>query len=176
MDHRWYIVHTYAGLENWAKQALEERVKSLHLEDKISEILVPSETVVEIVKGQKKASSRKFFPGYILVKMELNDETWQIVRNTPKITSFVGGKTNPPFIPDEEVRRITEQIREGALKPKPKVQFQKGESIRVIDGPFTNFTGTIDEVKSDKGKLRILVSIFGRATPVELEFSQVEKV
>jgi len=176
MAHKWYIVHTYAGFENWAKQALEERVRSLHLEDKISEILVPSEPVVEIVKGQKKASYRKIFPSYILVKMELNDETWRVVRSTPKITGFVGGRINPPSISEEEVKRITDQMREGALKPKPKVQFQRGDSIRVIDGPFTNFTGTIDEVKSDKGKLRILVSIFGRATPVELEFSQVEKV
>ena len=128
-----------------------------------------------MVKGTKRTTSRRFFPGYILVKMELNKETWHIVKDTPKVTGFVGGTMNPPIVPEHEVEKILHQIEEGVLKPRPKVQFEKGESVRVIDGPFSNFTGIVDEVKPEKGKLRVLVSIFGRATPVELEFIQVEK-
>ena len=141
----------------------------------ISEVLVPSENVVEMKKGVKKTTSRKIFPGYILVRMDLNDETWQIIKSVPKITGFVGGSKNPPIVPDEEVQKITQQISEGTLRPKPKVTFEKGESIRVVDGPFTNFNGLVDEVKPEKGKVRVLVSIFGRSTPVELDFMQVEK-
>jgi len=172
---KWYVVHTYSGYEHKAKAALEERIKALGKQDLFGPILVPAEKVVELVKGRKKTSSRKIFPGYILVNMELNDETWHIVRSTPKVTGFVGSGTQPAPISDEEVREITEQIAEGAARPKPKVQFEAGESVKVIDGPFQDFNGVVEEVKPDKGKLRVLISIFGRATPVELDFVQVEK-
>lgn len=175
MSKQWYVVHTYSGYEQKAKIALEERVKSLHLDPLFEEVLVPSENVVEIRKGQKKTTTRKFFPGYILVKMDLNDKTWHVVKDTPKITGFVGSTTNPPTIPEEEVRRLTQQIDEGHMKPKMKVVFEKGDSVRVIDGPFNTFNGIVDEVNADKGRLKVLVSIFGRSTPVELEFTQVEK-
>src|SRR4030066_65030 len=131
--------------------------------------------VIGLVKGEKKTISRKFFPGYILVSMELNEETWHLVKSTPKVTGFVGGTTVPQAISEDEVRKITHQMEEGAVKPKPKVLFDRGENVRVVDGPFTNFTGIVDEVKPEKGKLKVLVSIFGRATPVELDFVQVEK-
>jgi transcription termination/antitermination protein NusG len=172
---KWYVVHTYSGFEAKAKKALEERAAQLGKKDFFGEILVPSENVVEMVAGQKRTTNRKFFPGYILVQMVLNEETWHVVKNTPKITGFVGGTLNPPSVPEHEVRRITTQISEGTLRPKLKTTFEKGESVRVIDGPFQNFNGLVDEVKPDKGKLRVLVSIFGRSTPVELDFIQVEK-
>jgi transcriptional antiterminator NusG len=144
------------------------------METYFDEILIPSETVVELKKGEKRTSSRKFFPGYILINMELNDETWHIVKETSKVTGFVGG--NAPFpIPDDEVSKITRRMEEGAEKPRPKVLFEVGETVRVVDGPFLNFSGVVEDVKPDKGKLRVTVTIFGRATPVELEFMQVEK-
>ncbi|MDP2599888.1 MAG: transcription termination/antitermination protein NusG [Deltaproteobacteria bacterium] len=176
MSKNWYVVHTYSGYEQKAKQALEERVKSLKAAPFFEEILVPQESVVEVKKGVKKTLSRHFFPGYILVKMELNEKTWHIVKETPKITGFVGGSLNPPVVPEEEVQRITRQIEEGTLKPKPKVSFDKGENVRVISGPFASFFGMVDEVNEDKGRLRVMVSIFGRSTPIELDFIQVEKV
>lgn len=173
---KWYVVHTYSGYEQKAKAALEERVRALKLEDKIGEILVPVERVQELGKGgQRKISSRKFFPGYIFVNMELTDETWHVVKDTPKITGFVGHSTQPPEVPESEVREITQQMEEGALRPKPKVLFEVGEAIKVIDGPFQDFNGTVEEVRPEKGKVRVLISIFGRATPVELDFVQVEK-
>jgi transcriptional antiterminator NusG len=175
MAKQWYVVHTYTGYEAKAKQNLEDRARQLAKQDLFGEILVPTENVVELVKGKKKESKRKFFPGYILVNMELNEETWYIVKNTPKITGFVGGGTTPPPIPESEVKRITQQIAEGSLKPKPKAVFEKGDGVRIIDGPFTSFNGVVDEVRPEKGKLRVSVSIFGRATPVELDFTQVEK-
>lgn len=175
MSQNWYVVHTYSGFEQKAKKALEEKVKSLNKKDLITEVLIPSENVVEMKKGVKKTTSRKIFPGYILVRMDLNDETWHIIKSVPKVTGFVGGTKNPPIVPDEEVNRITQQISEGTLRPKPKVSFEKGESVRVVDGPFTNFNGIVDEVKPEKGKVKVLVSIFGRSTPVELDFIQVEK-
>ena len=175
MSMKWYVVHTYSGYENKAKTALEEAIRASGKEELFSEIMVPAEDVVEMVRRERKTSKRKFFPGYILIRMELNEESWHIVKNTPKITGFVGGNINPPSIPDEQVQRITAQIGEGALHPKPKVLFEEGENVRVIDGPFTNFNGVVEEVKPDKGKLKVLVSIFGRATPIELEFGQVEK-
>jgi transcriptional antiterminator NusG len=171
----WYVVHTYSGYENKAKLALEERVKSAKMGGLFSEVIVPEENVIELVKGQKKTTKRRFFPGYILVKMILTDETWHIVKNTPKITGFVGGTTHPPAVPEEEVLKVTNQMTVGAAKPKPKVSFKEGESIRVVDGPFSNFNGIVEEVKPEKGKVKVLVSIFGRATPVELDFVQVEK-
>lgn len=175
MAKRWYVVHTYSGAEQKVKAALEERIKALGKEEFFGEILVPAEKVVELVKGQKKTSTRKFFPGYILVQMELNDETWHLVRSTPKVTGFVGGATEPAWIPDEEVQGIAHQIEEGAIRPRPKMQFEAGESVKVIDGPFQDFNGVVEEVRPEKGKLRVLISIFGRSTPVELDFVQVEK-
>lgn len=175
MAKNWYVVHTYSGFEQKAKQALEERIKAAHKEDLFEEILVPSESVVEVKKGVKKTSTRRFFPGYILVKMEFNEETYFLVKGTPKVTGFVGGTANPPIVPEEEVRRITKQIEEGTLKPKPRVTFEKGENVRVVSGPFSTFSGIVDEVYAEKGKLRVLVSIFGRSTPIELDFTQVEK-
>lgn len=175
MTKKWYVVHTYSGYENKVKAALQERVKSNKMEECFSEILVPSEKIIGLVKGEKKTTSRKFFPGYILVNMELNESTWHLVKDTPKVTGFVGGTTTPPAISEEEVKKITRQMEEGAVRAKPKVLFDRGENVRVVDGPFTNFTGIVDEVKPEKGKLKVLVSIFGRATPVELDFVQVEK-
>jgi transcriptional antiterminator NusG len=175
MAHQWYVIHTYSGFENRAKQNLEESIKNLVKEKYFSEILVPTETVVELVKGKRKTSQRKIFPGYILVKMELNEETWHIVKGTPKITGFAGDGTKPIPISEKEVEEIISQMREGVSKAKPKVSFNVGDSVRVIDGPFVNFVGTIEEIKPEKRKLKVLVSIFGRATPVELDFIQVEK-
>ncbi len=173
---KWYIVHTYSGHEAKAKQALLDRAKALGHADDFDEVLIPEETVVEIAKGgEKKTSKRKFFPGYILVRMNLDDETWHIVRDTPKITGFVGGGTNPPTISDEEVARMTQQIREGAAKPKPRIRFEEGENIRVTSGPFANFQGIVDEVRPDKEKVRVMVQVFGRATPVEVDYTQLEK-
>jgi transcriptional antiterminator NusG len=175
MAKQWYVVHTFSGFEQKAKAALEERIRTLEKQDLFGDILVPAENVVELVKGKKKTSSRKFFPGYILVNVELNEETWHIVKGTPKITGFVGGTTHPPTVSEEEVRTITHQMEEGAIKPRPRVTFSVGESIKVIDGPFLDFNGVVEEVRPDKGKLRVFISIFGRATPVELDFVQVER-
>ncbi len=183
MAKQWYVVHTYSSYENRAKAALEQRAKELGLEDRFGQVLVPSEKVVEVVKGEKRTSSRKFFPGYILVQMELDKETWYLVKNTPKITGFVGetktrgpgDEPTAPSISDEEVQKIIGQMEEGRVHPKPKFEFSKGEAVKVVDGPFSNFTGIVEDVNPDKGKLRVLVSIFGRSTPVELEFFQVEK-
>jgi len=175
MAKQWYVVHTFSGYEQKAKAALEERVKTLGGAEFFGEILVPAEKVVELVRGKKKTSSRKFFPGYILVQMELNNETWHIVKGTPKVTGFVGGGTEPPSVSEEEVRKITQQVEEGAVKPRPRVLFSSGENVKVVDGPFADFSGVVEEVRPDKGKLRVLISIFGRATPVELDFVQVER-
>ncbi len=175
MALRWYVVHTYSGYENKVKSALEEKVRSMGLQHKITDVLIPSESVVELVKGEKKTSSRKFFPGYILIQMELDDQSWHVVKSTPKVTGFIGSRSEPAVIPDEEVEAIKSQMAEGKEKPRPKYSFEKGDSVRVVDGPFVNFNGTVEEVKPDKGKLRVLVSIFGRPTPVELDFIQVSK-
>lgn len=175
-NKRWYVVHTYSGFEQKAKTALEERARLYHMEGKIGEIVVPVERVQELGKGgQRKVTNRKFFPGYIFVNMELDDETWHVVKDTPKITGFVGHQTAPPEVSEAEVNAIRHQMEEGALRPKPKVLFEVGESIKVVNGPFQDFNGTVEEVKPDKGKVRVLISIFGRATPVELDFVQVEK-
>lgn len=174
MALKWYGVHTYSGFENRVKLSLQERIKNLGLDEQFGDILIPSETVVELKKGEKRTSTRKFFPGYILVNMILNDETWHVVKETARVTGFVGGN-NPVVIPEDEVQKITRRMEEGAEKPRPKVEFEVGETVRVIDGPFLNFSGVVEDVKPDKAKLRVMVSIFGRATPVELEFMQVEK-
>lgn len=176
MSKSWYVVHTYSGYEQKAKQALERNIKKQKMDEAFGEIMIPQENVVEVKKGVKKTSSRHFFPGYILVNMELNDKTWHLVKETPRITGFVGGSLNPPIVPESEVERITQQIEEGTLKPKPKVSFDKGENVRVVSGPFASFFGIVDEVNEEKGRLRVMVSIFGRSTPIELDFIQVEKV
>lgn len=176
MALKWYIVHVYSGFESKVKAALEERVASFSQTEKFGEVLVPTEEIVELVKGKRKTSSRKFYPGYILVRMELDDETWHIVNNTAKVTGFLGGREKPTPISDEEAEQILNRMEAGKLKPKPKYLFEIGDEIRVIDGPFKNFNGTVDEVNSEKGKIRVLVSIFGRSTPVELEFVQVAKL
>ncbi len=172
---KWYVVHTYSGFENRAKKSLEERVKREGLDEFFGEVLVPTENVVELVGGTKRTSKRKFFPGYMLVQMELNDRTWHLVKSTPKITGFVGNARSPQPVKEEHVTRLTQQIDQGALTAKPKIVFEEGESVRVIDGPFSSFNGIVEEVKEEKQKVRVLVSIFGRATPVELDFTQVEK-
>ncbi len=171
----WYVVHAYSGFEAKAKQTLEERIRQCSFPEKFGEIHVPQETVVELVKGQKKTSSRKFFPSYILVQMELNEDTWHLVKETPKITGFVGDAKDPSPISLEEVQRIMNQVQEGSASPRSKMTFEQGETVKVIDGPFAEFSGTVEEVKPDKQKVKVLISIFGRATPVELDFMQVEK-
>jgi transcriptional antiterminator NusG len=175
MSKQWYIVHTYSGHERKAMRSLLDRAKTMGMEDMFDEVLIPEETVVEMVKGERRTSKRKYFPGYILVRMELTDDTWHVVRGTPKITGFVGGDKKPPSISDEEVARMTEQIKEGASKPKPKILFDEGENVRVVDGPFANFSGYVDEVLVEKEKLRVMVHVFGRATPVVLDYTNVEK-
>ena len=173
-NKKWYIVHTYSGQEARAKQGLLERASALGFEEKFDEVLIPEESVVEMVKGQKRNMKRKFFPGYIMVRMDLDDETWHIVKGTPKITGFVGGATNPPPISDEEVAKMTQRMKDGAEKPKPLITFEEGENVRVIDGPFANFSGFVDEVMPEKEKLRVMVQVFGRATPVVLDYTNVE--
>jgi transcription termination/antitermination protein NusG len=174
-EKKWYVVHTYSGYEQKAKLSLEERIKFQGKQEFFEEVLVPSEQVIEIRKGQKKTTTRKFFPSYILVKMDLNDDTWHLVKETPKVTGFVGNSSRPPSIPEEEVNRITQKIDDGQMTPKMKYSFEKGDSVHVVDGPFKTFNGTVEEVNPEKGRLKVLVSIFGRATPVDLEFTQVEK-
>jgi transcriptional antiterminator NusG len=173
---KWYVVHVYSGFEKKVKQALDDRIATSPNPEKFGDVLVPTEQIVELVKGKRKESSRKFYPGYILVRMELDDDTWHIVNDTPKVTGFLGGKTRPSPLSDEEASSILKRMEAGKLKPKPKYFFEPGDEIRVIDGPFNNFNGTVDEVNPEKGKIRVLVTIFGRPTPVELEFVQVTKI
>ena len=176
MAFKWYIVHVYSGFENKVKAALEERIASSPYHEKFGEVLVPTEEIVELVKGKRKTSSRKFYPGYILVQMELDDGTWHVVNDTAKVTGFLGGRNKPAPISNEEADRILNRMEAGKLKPQPKYFFESGDEIRVIDGPFTNFNGTVEEVNQEKGKIKVLVSIFGRSTPVELDFVQVQKL
>ncbi|MCG6895351.1 MAG: transcription termination/antitermination protein NusG [Desulfobacteraceae bacterium] len=176
MAQQWYIVHVYSGFENKVKTALEERIAASPHKESFGEVLVPTEEVVELVKGKRKTSSRKFYPGYILVKMDLTDETWHIVNNTAKVTGFLGGRNSPTPLTEEEAQQIINRMEAGKLKPQPKYFFEPGDDIRVIDGPFTNFNGTVEEVNPEKGKIKVLVSIFGRSTPVELDFVQVTKM
>jgi transcriptional antiterminator NusG len=171
---KWYVVHTYSGHENRARLSLLERIRTYNLQDQFGEILIPTESVLEVVKGQKRTSTRKFYPGYLFVQMDLNEKTFHLVKNTPKITGFLGG-TNPTPVRESEIAQINSAMTEGQIKPKPRVHFEEGDPVRVIDGPFANFAGTVEEVKPEKQKVRVLVSIFGRATPVELDFVQVEK-
>ncbi|TSE24441.1 Transcription termination/antitermination protein NusG [Tepidimonas sediminis] len=173
---RWYVVHAYSGMEKAAERNIRERVQRAGMQHKFGRILVPTEEVVEIRNGVKRTTERKFFPGYVLVEMVMDDDTWHLVKNTSKVTGFVGGARNRPTpISEEEVQKIIGQMQEGADRPRHKVEFEIGELVRVKEGPFADFNGTVEEVNYDKSKLRVSVTIFGRATPVELEFNQVEK-
>jgi len=176
MAMRWYVVHAYSGFENRVKQSLLERIERSGMQDKFGEIMVPTEEVVEMREGQKRRSERKFFPGYVLVQMDMDDDTWHLVKEVPKVLGFIGGTSDRPApITDKEADGILQRVQEGAEKPRPKVLFEPGEVIRVIDGPFNDFNGVVEEVNYEKSKLRVAVMIFGRSTPVDLEFSQVEK-
>ena len=176
MALRWYVVHAYSGFEHQVARALGERVKRGGLDHKFGEVLVPTEEVVEMREGKKRKSERKFFPGYVLVRMDMDEETWHLVKSVPKVMGFIGGTPDKPApISDKEAKRILNQVEESVEKPKPKTLYEPGEGIRVIDGPFADFTGVVEEVNYEKNRLRVAVLIFGRSTPVELEFSQVEK-
>ena len=172
----WYIVHTYSGFENKVKESLEERVKAYGLQDKVGDILIPTEDVVEMRGGKKVVTAKRFFPGYILVEMNMSDHAWHVVKNTPKVTGFVGAGAKPTPLSKDEVEQILQQVRSAAEKPKPKYMFDKGEQVRINEGPFTSFNGVVDEVNLDKNTLKVMVTIFGRSTPVELDFLQVEKI
>lgn len=176
MSKAWYVVHTYSCFENKAKQALEERIKLYGLGPRFGQVLVPTEEVVEVKNGQKKTTTRKFFPGYILVEMEMDNQTWHVVKETPKVTGFVGQGRNPPPMREEEVKRITARIGGEEQKPKLAVNFERGEEVRVVDGPLAPVVGKVEEVNSARGRLRVTVTIFGRPTSVELDFTQIEKV
>jgi transcriptional antiterminator NusG len=177
MSHKWYVVHAYSGFEQQVCRSLQERIDRFEMQESFGDILVPKETVVEMKKGQKRKSERKFFPGYVLVQMEMNDETWHLVKSVPKVLGFIGGTAeNPAPITEREANAILQRIEEGENKPQPKTMYDVGEVVRVIDGPFADFDGEVEEVNYEKSRLRVAVSIFGRSTPVELEFSQVEKM
>lgn len=173
---RWYVVHAFSGFEKHVAKAIQEHVRRASMEDKFGEILVPTEDVVEMKGGQKRTSERKFFPGYVLVHMEMDDDTWHLVKDVPKVTGFIGGSSAKPTpISEREAESIMQQVKVGAEKPRPKFSFEPGELVRVVSGPFADFNGTVEDVNFEKSKLRVAVSIFGRSTPVELDFSQVEK-
>ena len=176
MALRWYVVHAYSGFENQVRKSLQEHVLHSGLSDKFGEILVPTEEVVEMREGQKRRSERKFFPGYVLVQMEMDDETWHMVKSVPRVMGFIGGTSdNPAPISDKEANAILQRVQDGADKPRPKTLFEPGELVRINDGPFNDFNGVVEEVDYEKSRLRVSVLIFGRSTPVELEFGQVEK-
>ena len=173
---QWYIVHTYSGFEDRVKETLRQRAEALEMGDAFGEIHIPTETIVEYRGGKKKETQRKFFPGYILVEMEMSDAAWHVVKNTPKVTGFVGSGKKPTPLTQDEVEQILQQVVSAREKPKPKYIFDKGEPVKIIDGPFNNFTGVVEEVNLDRNTLKVMVTIFGRATPVELDFSQVQKL
>ncbi len=174
---RWYVVHAYSGMEKSVQRALTERIERAAMQDKFGQILVPSEEVVEVKNGHKTVTERRLFPGYVFVEMEMTDDTWHLVKNTNKVTGFIGGKSNKPTpIGPDEVAKIMQQVQEGVEKPRPKVLYEVGEVIRIKEGPFTDFNGNVEEVNYEKSKVRVTVTIFGRATPVDLDFAQVEKV
>ncbi|HEX9753003.1 MAG TPA: transcription termination/antitermination protein NusG [Methyloceanibacter sp.] len=176
MAKRWYIVHAYSNFERKVAESIKERAASAGLADLFEEVLVPMEEVVEMRRGRKVSSERKFFPGYVLVKMDLNDQTYHLIKSTPKVTGFLGTENKPIPITDEEAGRILQQVQEGVERPKPSVTFEIGEQVRVADGPFASFSGLVEEVDEERARLKVAVSIFGRATPVELEYAQVEKL
>ena len=175
MSMRWYVLHVYSGFEKKVAESIREQVHQKGMDDLFEDVLVPTEEVIEMRRGQKVSSERKFFPGYVLVKMELGDDSWHLVKNTPKVTGFLGNRGQPSPISQAEAERILRQVQEGVERPKPSVTFEIGETVRVSDGPFTSFIGLVDEVDEERARLKVAVSIFGRATPVELEYSQVEK-
>ena len=176
VSKHWYIVHTYSGFENKVKESLEQRVQAYGLQEQIGEVLIPTEDIIEKRGGREVKSARRFFPGYILVEMNMSDHAWHVVKNTPKVTGFVGAGAKPTPLSKDEVDQILQQVRTAAEKPKPKYMFEKGEQVRINEGPFTSFNGVVDEVNLDKNTLKVMVTIFGRATPVELDFLLVEKV
>ena len=177
MTKRWYVVHAYSGFEKQVQRSLMERIERSGMNDYFGEVLVPTEEVVEMKKGVKRSSERKFFPGYVLIEMEMNEDTWHLVKDVPKVMGFIGGKRDQPApISQKEAETILNRVAEGVDKPRPKVLFEPGEMVRVIDGPFNDFSGTVEEINYEKSRLRVAVSIFGRSTPVELDFQQVEKL
>ena len=175
MPMRWYVLHVYSGFEKKIAESIREQARQKGMEELFEEVLVPTEEVIEWRRGQKVSSERKFFPGYVLIKMELGDDSWHLVKNTPKVTGFLGNRGRPSPISQAEAERILHQVKEGVERPKPSVTFEIGEQVRVADGPFNSFTGYVEEVDEERARLKVAVSIFGRATPVELEYSQVEK-
>ncbi len=176
MNHRWYVIHVYSGFENKVAQSIREQAEKKGMADQIEEVLVPTEEVVEVRRGSKVNAERKFFPGYVLAKMDLTDETWHLIKNTAKVTGFLGAKGRPQAISEAEATRIRRQVQEGIERPRPSITFEVGEQVKVSDGPFATFNGMVEEVDEERARLKVSVSIFGRATPVELDFSQVEKL
>ena len=176
MAARWYVIHVYSGFEKKVAQSIEEQARQSGLDERIDQVLVPVEEVVEMRRGAKINAERKFFPGYVLVKMDMNDETWHLVKDTPKVTGFLGGGGRPMPITDAEAERIMHQVQEGIERPKPSITFEVGEQVRVCDGPFTSFNGMVEDIDEERTRVKVAVSIFGRSTPVELEYSQVEKL
>lgn len=176
MAKRWYVLHVYSGFENKVAEAIMDKAKQLGLDEKVEQVMVPMEEVMEVRRGQKVNAERKFFPGYVLAKLDMSDEVWHLVKNTPKVTGFLGAGNKPSPITEKEADRLLKQIQEGVERPRPSVLFDIGEEVKVAEGPFASFNGTVEDIDEEKGRLKVSVSIFGRATPVELEFSQVEKI